>query len=223
MTIVRSLCVSSIPIEHEPEPLFEENDLSVLSARDGTRPSDELAAPALEDVTPLLLPGDFLDASAASVVLSILATQVNYRKALLESPDRAPPAIVLEIKSLFGDKKPGRPVCYRDIPVSVRKFNLRSLDGYKENYGPDDDWIKSKARIFVDGSRQHPDYTTESSSRVDRIESVFMLASIAAYRGWEVIKFDVVSGYPKYRRISKGCRCTHRGTISSLLGVSGSR
>jgi hypothetical protein len=53
---------------------------------------------------------------------------------------------------------------YRDIPLSDRKFILRSLDGYEEKHGPDDYWIKSKARIFVDGSRQHPDYTAESSS-----------------------------------------------------------
>jgi hypothetical protein len=39
MTIVRSLCVSSIPIEHEPEPLFGENDLSMPSVREGARPS----------------------------------------------------------------------------------------------------------------------------------------------------------------------------------------
>jgi hypothetical protein len=52
------------------------------------------------------------------------------------------------------------------------------------------------ARIFVDGSRQHPDYTAGSSSPVARIESVFVLASIAPYRGSEVIKFDEVSGYP---------------------------
>jgi hypothetical protein len=80
--------------------------------------------------------------------------------------------MVLEIESLLGDKKLGRPVRYRDIPLSDRKFILRSLDRYKEKHGPDGDRIKSKARIFVDGSYQHPDYTAESSSPVARIDSV---------------------------------------------------
>ena len=75
---------------------------------------------------------------------------------------------------------------FRDIPLDQRKFILRFLDGYKEKYGADGEKVKSKARLFVDGSRQLPDYTAESRSPVARMESVMMLVSIAAYRGWEV-------------------------------------
>ena len=210
MTIARSLCESSVPIVHEPiadHPEAGDDSMPCvtdsLDSRVGAGPS------TLEDVLADLPNGP----PAAAEEFSALSSQVSYRKALLESPDRATPAMVKEIESLFSDKKLGRPIRFRDIPEDQRKFILRSLDGYKEKYGPDGEWIKSKARLFVDGSRQLPDYTAESSSPVARMESVFMLASIAAYRGWEVLKYDVVCGYPnaarppevqyKYLRVSK--------------------
>ena len=199
MEIIRGLSVSDNPISVEatPAPEAPENELPLPSR--GASDSDLPPCEAPTDVSPAPLDED-LDSGSANDVLAVLSAQMTYRRALLESPERATPAMVLEIKSLFADKHLGRPVSYADIPLSERKFILRSLDGYKEKYGPDGEWVKSKARIFVDGSKQKPEYTAESSSPVARIESVYMLASIAAFRGWEVIKFDVVSGYPNTPR-----------------------
>ena len=209
MNIVRSLCEISAPIPQESIDYHEEIFEPEPGSLDDVAP-DVTAGPAMMDDVVSGLPQGPLDAAEE---FSALSSQISYRKALLESPDRATSAMVQEITSLFADKKLGRPVRFYDIPEDQRKFILRSLDGYKEKYSPDGEWIKSKARLFVDGSRQLPDYTAESSSPVARIESVFMLASIAAYRGWEVLKYDVVCGYPnaarppevqyKYLRVSK--------------------
>lgn len=205
MDIVRGLSASDSPIAYEPAPPPEEPNADLPLP---TPVATDVALPLpITDPGSSVNPDAFLDpgvdgheAESTSNALTILSAQVTYRRALLESPDRATPAMVQEIKSLFSDKHLGRPVRYADIPLSERKFILRSLDGYKEKYGPDGEWIKSKARIFVDGSKQRPEYTAESSSPVARIESVYMLASIAAFRGWEVVKFDVVSGYPNTPR-----------------------
>lgn len=101
---------------------------------------------------------------------------------------------------LFGVKHLGRPVHFADILPEDRKFILRNLDGYKEKYDANGNFLKSKARVFVDGSKQLPEFTAESSSPVARIESVFALAGIAAYKQWDVIRFDVVCGYPNAAR-----------------------
>ena len=213
MNIVRTLSASSVPIDNEPDSSHIDDEEPFLPVGFASASDGDVGPAALEDVAPLLSPVDPCESSSTTAEFSVLSAQVSYRKALLESPDRAAPAMEREIKSLFADKKLGRPIHFRDIPVDQRKFILRSLDGYKEKYGADGEWVKSKARLFVDGSQQLPDYTAESSSPVARMESVMMLASIAAYHGWEVMKFDVVCGYPnaprppevfyRYLRVSK--------------------
>ena len=183
MTIVRSLSSSSTPIVNEPDAYPVDDEGFLPLARDVVQPMMNSAPHALEDVPADLLEEAHDETFSGAEEVSAFSAQMGYRKALLQSPDRAAPAMELEIKSLFADKKLGRPIHFRDIPVEQRKFILRSLDGYKEKYGADGEWLKSKARLFVDGSRQLPDYTAESSSPVARMESVFTLASIAAYRG----------------------------------------
>jgi hypothetical protein len=133
-------------------------------------------------------------------VVAVLSAQLTYRKALLESPNRATTAMESEVRMLFGTKKLGRPVLFADIPLGNRKFILRNLDGYKEKFSPDGVFTKSKARVFADGSKQLAEFTAESSSPVARIESIYALAGIAAFRDWPVMRFDVVCGYPNARR-----------------------
>jgi hypothetical protein len=102
---------------------------------------------------------------------------------------------------LFGTKNLGKPIRLGDIPTTERKFILQSLDGYKEKFSNvDGSFLKSKARIFANGSRQLPEFTAESSSPVARIESIYALIGIAAFKGWEVMRFDVVCGYPNTPR-----------------------
>jgi hypothetical protein len=222
MELLRGLSLSNAPITRE----LTEEDSHPSNA--GVPPSVE--APVLEDKleedldvpdlledadldAPDLLEDAAHDSSTLELTLSVLSAQMSYRKALLTSPERAIPAMEAEIRMLFGEKKLGRPVHYADILPDDRKFILRNLDGYKEKFALNGDCIKAKARIFADGSKQLPEFTAESSSPVARIESIYAIAGIAAFKGWKAIRFDVVCGYPntprpnevlyKYMRLTK--------------------
>jgi hypothetical protein len=106
-------------------------------------------------------------------ILDVLSAQISYRKALLTSPDRAVSAMEEKVRMLFDVKRLVRPVHLADNPLAERKLVLRNLDGYKEMVGVSDGaWLKSKARVFADGSKQLPEFTAESSSPVARIESI---------------------------------------------------
>jgi hypothetical protein len=133
---------------------------------------------------------DPVDLAVLDTVLLVLSAQVSYRKSLLTSPNRTVPAMESEIRSLFSEKELGIPVHHRDIPTDERKFILRNLEGYTEKFDPDGNFTKAKARVFVNGSKQLSEYTAKSSSPVAIIES------IAAFKGWHVVRFDVVCGYP---------------------------
>jgi hypothetical protein len=202
MQLLRSLVLQPGPIVHEPVEELE----SILPVPDPTVP---VVAPGVVEPAPPTvvavpvqepLPIDENDDSAIDSVFTVLSAQISFRKALLTSPKRAAAAMEEEIRTLFGVKRLGRPIHLADIPLGQRKFILRSLDGYKEKFTPTGEFVKSKARVFADGSKQLPEFTAESSSPVARIESVFALAGIAAFKKWEVIRFDVVCGYPNAAR-----------------------
>jgi hypothetical protein len=193
MQILRGLTLQPGPIVHEPSSEVPEPPRPEPSVPDA-EPSVEEPTDSADDAAPM-------DPGLLDTVLNVLSSQISYRKALLASPDRAIPAMEEEVRMLFGVKRLGRPVRLQDIPLEERKFILRNLDGYKEKFGVSDgDWLKSKARVFADGSKQLPEFTAESSSPVARIESVFALAGIAAFKGWAVIRYDVVCGYPNTPR-----------------------
>ena len=63
-----------------------------------------------------------LDPEGAVDALAVLSAQVTYRLALLDSPDRATPAMVLEIKSHIAEKHLGNRVRYVDIPHLRQHF-----------------------------------------------------------------------------------------------------
>ena len=197
MDLVRGLTEVGMPPDRDilPSAPLEPSEVPLTSIESEVSPptNEDIAdLPAFDELAP--------DGVALDAVLSVLSAQTTYRRALLTSPERAVPAMEAEIRSLFKDKSLGHPVMYADIPIDERKYILRNLDGYKEKYGPDGEWIKSKARIFADGSKQRPEFTAESSSPVARIESIYALAGIAAFRKWPFMRFDVVCGYPNATR-----------------------
>jgi hypothetical protein len=202
MQLLRGLVLLPGPIVHEPveepEPIPPVPDPAVPVVT----PGDVAPVPPTVVAEPAQDPLPFIESDEPSVgsVFAVLSAQISSREALLASPKRAAAAMEEEIKMLFGVKRLGRPVRLADIPHDQRKFILRSLDGYKEKFTPTGEFVKSKARVFADGSKQLPEFTAESSSPVARIESVFALAGIAAFKKWEVIRFDVVCGYPNAAR-----------------------
>jgi hypothetical protein len=201
MQIIRNLTLPHGPIPYEVTDDLELDTPPV--------PTDTPPVPTdlIDDVPDLVADYDTdtdptgpADPILVDTILEAMAAQITYRQALLSSPNRAIPAMEEEVKMLFGVKHLGKPIHLKDIPISDRKFILHSLDGYKEKFQTDGKWIKSKARIFAGGNKQLPEFTAESSSPVARIESIYALIGIAVFKGWEVIRFDVVCGYPNTSR-----------------------
>ena len=67
------------------------------------------------------------------------------------------------------------------------------MKNYIEKYLPSGEFDKSKVRVLVRGDLQQ--ITGETEGPVTRVESIFILTSIAAYRDLEIFKIDVTSAY----------------------------
>jgi len=127
--------------------------------------------------------------------MSVVSAQMSYSKALKIDPERAVKTLEAEVQVLLS-KELFDPVNESDIPASEKEFIRPGLSVHKDKYYPDGNYIKSKNRVLANGKLQKPEFTTESSSPVARIESIFMLAAIAAFHKLITFKIDVVCGYP---------------------------
>ena len=82
---------------------------------------------------------------------------------------------------------------WEDLTPEQRKLILPMMKNYIEKYLPSGEFDKSKVRVLVRGDLQH--ITGETEGPVTRVESIFILTSIAAYRDLEIFKIDVTSAY----------------------------
>ena len=67
------------------------------------------------------------------------------------------------------------------------------MKNYIEKYHPSGEFDKSKVRVLVRGDLQN--VIGETQGPVCRIESIFILISIAAYYDLEVFKIDITSAF----------------------------
>ena len=74
-----------------------------------------------------------------------------------------------------------------------RKLVLPMMKNYLEKYSPSGEFEKSKVRVLVRGDLQN--VIGETQGPVCRIESIFILISIAAYYDLEVFKIDITSAF----------------------------
>ena len=113
-------------------------------------------------------------------------------QAMKTRPKEAQEALWKEI--LKGDsKKIWHGVHWEDLTSEQRKLILPMMKNYIEKYLPSGEFDKSKVRVLVRGDLQH--LTGETEGPVTRVESIFILTSIAAYRDLEIFKIDVTSAY----------------------------
>ena len=67
------------------------------------------------------------------------------------------------------------------------------MKNYVEKYAPSGEFEKSKVRVLVRGDLQH--VIGETEGPVTRVESTFILISIAVYRELDIFKIDITAAY----------------------------
>ena len=80
-----------------------------------------------------------------------------------------------------------------NLTVDARRLVLPMMKNYIEKYTPAGDFEKSKVRVLVRGDLQ--DFVGETQGPVSRVESIFIIISIAILKGLEVFKIDITSAY----------------------------
>jgi hypothetical protein len=117
---------------------------------------------------------------------------IYFDQAMKTRPEDAQQALLKEV--LKGDsKKIWHGKHMEDLTPEQRKLILPNMKNYVEKYSPSGEFDKSKVRVLVRGDLQH--YVGETQGPVCRIESVFILISIAIYNDLEIMKVDVTAAY----------------------------
>ena len=110
---------------------------------------------------------------------------IYFDQAMKTRPEDAQQALLKEV--LKGDsKKIWHGKHMEDLTPEQRKLILPNMKNYVEKYSPSGEFDKSKVRVLVRGDLQH--YVGETQGPVCRIESVFILISIAIYNDLEIMK-----------------------------------
>ena len=67
------------------------------------------------------------------------------------------------------------------------------MKNYIKKYAPSGEFDKSKVRVLVRGDLQH--VVGETEGPVARVESIFILISVAVYHELEIFKIDITTAY----------------------------
>jgi hypothetical protein len=85
------------------------------------------------------------------------------------------------------------PVHIQDLTKEQQSLIIPQMINYLEKYNPDATFDKVKVRVLTRGDKQI--YTGVSEGPVARIESLFMLLSIAIFEDYAIFKVDVGSAF----------------------------
>ena len=117
---------------------------------------------------------------------------IYFDQALKSKPTEAWEALWKEI--LKGDSKNiWEGELWERLTPEEHKLVLPMMKNYAEKYYPSGEFEKAKVRVLVRGDLQ--DAIGETQGPVCRVESIFILISIAAYRDYEIFKIDITSAY----------------------------
>ena len=117
---------------------------------------------------------------------------IYFDQAMKTKPEVAWEALLKEIlkgdsKRLWHGKKS------EDLTPEQRALVLPMMKNYIEKYSPSGDFEKAKVRVLVRGDLQQAIGETEGP--VCRVESIFILVSVAAYQDLEIYKIDITAAY----------------------------
>jgi hypothetical protein len=118
----------------------------------------------------------------------------GFKKAQQLRPDAAHAAMKVELEQLV-KKRVFHGVRYHDLSTEERKLILNSMENVTEKFLPSGEFSKNKARLLVRGDQQLDSFTGETSSPVCRVETIFLVASIAILKGYTVFSIDFVGAY----------------------------
>ena len=120
------------------------------------------------------------------------SANIYFDQALKTKPKEAWDALLKEV--LKGDsKRIWHGELIENLTPEERKLVLPMMKNYIEKYSPSGEFEKSKVRVLVRGDLQN--VIGETQGPVCRIESIFILISIAAYYDLEVFKIDITSAF----------------------------
>jgi hypothetical protein len=128
--------------------------------------------------------------SRSSEDLEYFAFNITVSKALKDKSTATLKAIYGEINQLHS-KSTFKPVNRRDLTRSQYKAAIRSHMFLKEKYATNGDFIKLKARLVAGGHMQLKDLYDDLSSPTTALQSIYMIAAIAARECRKVVTVDI--------------------------------
>jgi hypothetical protein len=115
-----------------------------------------------------------------------------FQKAVKEKPEEAMKALREEVMKAIKIKI-WEPVHLNSLSAEEKGLILPQMINYLEKYRPDMSFDKYKVRVLTRGDKQW--HTGETEGPVVRVESLYMLLSIAAFENYEVFKVDIGSAF----------------------------
>ena len=119
---------------------------------------------------------------------------ITVSKALKEKSNATLKAIYSEIKQLHA-KNTFRPINPRDLTRNQYLAVIRSHIFLKEKYATNGDFIKLKARLVAGGHMQIKDLYDDLSSPTTALQSIYMIAAIAARENRKIVTLDITGAY----------------------------
>ena len=115
-----------------------------------------------------------------------------YHEAVRNNPDAAKLAMKIEIANIKNNRV-WKGCKLEWLTPDERKLILSIMSNYTEKYTPSDIFDKCKIRICIRGDQQV--IVAETEGPVCRVETIFVLFSIAVFYNLEVFTIDFVSAY----------------------------
>jgi Reverse transcriptase (RNA-dependent DNA polymerase) len=124
------------------------------------------------------------------------AWQLTVNKALDKFGKHAVKSLCAELQQMH-NKRVWEPVSVKTLSISERKSVIRSSMFLKEKFSSTGEFQKLKARLVAGGHMQDRSIYSENDTEAPTasLQSVYMIASIAAHEGRNVVTADITGAY----------------------------
>lgn len=119
---------------------------------------------------------------------------MTYEKAYKLRPESASKALNTELDNMER-KDVWQGALVEELSIEEQGLVIDSMKNFKPKYLPTGEHEKDKVRILARGDKEIDGMLGETHGPVSRVESIFLLASIAVLKDYEVFKIDFVAAY----------------------------